>query len=75
MSYPGLPTHPGHAVAKQQMTSFGGMIMADVDGGAAGGKTVVEVTVDRQCSVVLDKLLIAIATQFCLAHKWNVYLR
>ena len=59
MSYPGLPSHPGHAVAQQQMTSFGGMIMADVDGGAAGGKTVVEVTADHECNVVLDQLLIA----------------
>ena len=43
VSYPGLPTHPRHAVAKQQMTAYGGMIMADIDGGVAGGKTVVEV--------------------------------
>jgi cystathionine gamma-synthase len=24
--YPGLPTHPGHAIAKEQMRDFGGMI-------------------------------------------------
>jgi cystathionine gamma-synthase len=24
--YPGLPTHPGHAIAARQMSDFGGMI-------------------------------------------------
>ena len=28
--YPGLPTHPGHALAKQQMSGFGGMIAFDL---------------------------------------------
>jgi cystathionine gamma-lyase/cystathionine beta-lyase/cystathionine gamma-lyase/homocysteine desulfhydrase len=28
--YPGLPTHPQHALAKRQMTGFGGMISFDV---------------------------------------------
>ena len=28
--YPGLPTHPGHDLAKQQMTGFGGMIAFDL---------------------------------------------
>src|SRR5688572_13456795 len=28
--YPGLPNHPGHALAKQQMTGFGGMIAFDL---------------------------------------------
>ncbi|XP_046553588.1 L-methionine gamma-lyase-like [Haliotis rubra] len=40
--YPGLPSHPGHEVAKKQMTSFGGMIMADIKGGVAGGRAVAE---------------------------------
>lgn len=26
MHYPGLPTHPGHNLAKQQMRGFGGML-------------------------------------------------
>ncbi len=33
--YPGLPTHPGHAVAKRQMTSFGGMLSFQVRSGEA----------------------------------------
>jgi cystathionine gamma-lyase/cystathionine beta-lyase/cystathionine gamma-lyase/homocysteine desulfhydrase len=28
--YPGLPNHPGHELAKKQMTGFGGMIAIDV---------------------------------------------
>jgi cystathionine beta-lyase/cystathionine gamma-synthase len=29
--YPGLPSHPGHALAKQQMTGFGGMLSFELD--------------------------------------------
>jgi cystathionine gamma-lyase len=31
--YPGLPNHPGHAVAKRQMRNFGGMVSVSVKGG------------------------------------------
>lgn len=31
--YPGLPTHPGHAVAARQMSDFGGMLSFQVSGG------------------------------------------
>jgi cystathionine gamma-synthase/cystathionine gamma-lyase len=30
--YPGLPNHPGHAIARQQMTGFGGMVSFELDG-------------------------------------------
>jgi cystathionine gamma-synthase len=33
--YPGLPSHPGHAIAAGQMTSFGGMLSIQVKGGVA----------------------------------------
>lgn len=33
--YPGLATHPGHAVARQQMRLLGGMLSIQVAGGAA----------------------------------------
>jgi len=29
--YPGLPSHPGHALAKRQMRGFGGMVSFDLD--------------------------------------------
>jgi cystathionine gamma-synthase len=31
--YPGLPTHPGHAIAARQMLGFGGMLSIQVKGG------------------------------------------
>ena len=31
--YPGLPSHPGHEVAKRQMRDFGGMISVSIKGG------------------------------------------
>ncbi len=33
VNYPGLPSHPGHAVAARQMTGFGGMLSFHVKGG------------------------------------------
>ena len=30
--YPGLPTHPGHEIARRQMTGFGGMVSFELDG-------------------------------------------
>jgi cystathionine gamma-synthase len=39
--YPGLPAHPGHAIAARQMTGgFGGMLSLCVAGGFAGAKRV-----------------------------------
>lgn len=35
--YPGLPSHPGHEIAKKQMSDFGGMISFEVKGGRAAG--------------------------------------
>ena len=39
--YPGLESHPGHDVARRQMTAFGGMLSFRVRGGrdAAGGRS------------------------------------
>ncbi len=36
--YPGLPTHPGHAIAARQMKSFGGMLSIEVAAEVAGGR-------------------------------------
>lgn len=45
--YPGLPSHPGHAVAKRQMDGgFGGMLSVQVKGGAADA-----LNVARRCRV------------------------
>lgn len=34
--YPGLASHPDHAIAKGQMSGFGGVVTIDVKGGKAG---------------------------------------
>jgi cystathionine gamma-synthase len=39
--YPGLPTHPGHEVAKRQMSAFSGMLSFQVHGGQAKALDVV----------------------------------
>jgi O-succinylhomoserine (thiol)-lyase len=38
--YPGLPDHPHHALAKRQMTGFGGMLSYDVAGGQRAAERV-----------------------------------
>jgi cystathionine gamma-lyase len=48
--YPGLATHPGHAVARRQMTGFGGMVSFELDG-----------TVDEVVSFVSNRRFFALA--------------
>jgi cystathionine gamma-synthase len=33
--YPGLPSHPGHEIARRQMSAWGGMLSFQVQGGRA----------------------------------------
>lgn len=40
--YPGLPSHPNHAVAKRQMKCFGGMVSAVISGGEARARRMLE---------------------------------
>ena len=40
--YPGLPGHPGHEVARKQMSDFGAMISFEAKGGYEGGKRVMD---------------------------------
>jgi methionine-gamma-lyase len=42
VNYPGLPRHPGHDIARQQMGAFGAMISFEVKGGYERGKTVMD---------------------------------
>lgn len=37
VSYPGLPTHPQHELARSQMTGFGGLLTFDLAGGRDAG--------------------------------------
>jgi cystathionine gamma-lyase len=36
--YPGLPSHPGHAIAERQMRDFGGMVSVRLKGGPAAAR-------------------------------------
>jgi cystathionine beta-lyase/cystathionine gamma-synthase len=38
--YPGLASHPDHAIARAQMSGFGGMVTFEVSGGLAGASRV-----------------------------------
>ncbi len=38
--YPGLPTHPGHTIARRQMRQYGGMLSIQVRGGAEAASRV-----------------------------------
>lgn len=40
--YPGLPSHPQHALARRQMHGFGGMVSASLKGGLAAAKRFLE---------------------------------
>ena len=40
--YPGLPSHPQHALAQQQMSGFGGMVTAILAGGEAEARRFLE---------------------------------
>jgi cystathionine gamma-lyase len=52
--YPGLPDHPGHAIARGQMSGgFGGMLSFEAAGGFAAAKTIVETTRLFQLAVSL----------------------
>jgi cystathionine beta-lyase/cystathionine gamma-synthase len=49
ISYPGLESHPQHAVARRQMLSFGGMISFELKGGIPAGKSLMNRV--RLCSL------------------------
>jgi len=44
--FPGLPTHPGHEIAKRQMTGFGGVVSFKIKGGL------------NECNIFFKKLKI-----------------
>ncbi|MFN3353414.1 MAG: PLP-dependent transferase, partial [Brevundimonas sp.] len=40
--YPGLPSHPGHALARRQQTGFGAMLSVELNGGTGAVRALVE---------------------------------
>ena len=39
--YPGLPSHPGHTIARRQMDDFGGMVSAEFEGGLPAARRLI----------------------------------
>jgi len=51
--YPGLPSHPQHELAKQQMSGFGGMLTIALKGGLPAVKTL---TANLKLFILADSL-------------------
>jgi O-succinylhomoserine sulfhydrylase len=50
--YPGLPSHPQHALAASQQTGFGGIVAFELDGGQAAAWRLIDAT--RICSITAN---------------------
>ncbi|MBI4238636.1 MAG: PLP-dependent transferase [Deltaproteobacteria bacterium] len=59
--FPGLPTHPGHAVATRQMRGFAGMVSFEL----AGGRSTVERMVTRLHTFALAESLGGVESLCC----------
>ena len=59
--YPGLPTHPQHALAKRQMRGFGGMVSFEI----AGGLPAVERFIARTKLFLLAESLGGVESLLC----------
>ena len=67
--YPGLPDHPGHEIAKQQMDgAFGAMLSFEVRGGFEKAKAVVESTQLFQLAVSLGAVESLIEQPASMSH-------
>ena len=52
VSYPGLPSHPQHALATRQMRGFGGMVCFDLKGGVEAGARLMDSV--KVCSLAVS---------------------
>ncbi|MBB73007.1 MAG: cystathionine gamma-synthase [Planctomycetaceae bacterium] len=67
--YPGLPNHPGHALAKNQMQGgFGAMLTFEIDGDLAKTKRVAEATQLFQLAVSLGAVESLIEQPATMSH-------
>jgi cystathionine gamma-lyase len=67
--YPGLPEHPGHAIAARQMHGgFGGMLSFEINGDFAQAKRVVESTRVFQLAVSLGAVESLIEQPAAMSH-------
>ncbi|MDX1963398.1 MAG: PLP-dependent aspartate aminotransferase family protein [Pirellulales bacterium] len=67
--YPGLPTHPGHAIAAKQMDgAFGGMLSFEIQGDLAAAKNICESTKLFQLAVSLGAVESLIEQPATMSH-------
>jgi cystathionine gamma-lyase len=67
--YPGLPTHPGHDIARRQMMGgFGGLLSFEAKGGFAVAKKIVETTKLFQLAVSLGAVESLIEQPASMSH-------
>jgi methionine-gamma-lyase len=52
VSYPGLPSHPQHQLARRQMHGFGGMVCFDLKGGVEAGSRLMNAV--RLCALAVS---------------------
>ena len=65
--YPGLPSHPGHEIAKRQMEGgFGGMMSLHVKGGAEGALNVV-----KRCKVLTGATSLG-GVESLIEHRYTI---
>jgi len=65
--YPGLPSHPGHEIAKRQMDGgFGGMLSLQVTGGAQGALRVV-----KRCKVFTRATSLG-GVESLIEHRYSI---
>ena len=68
VTYPGLPSHPMHRVAKEQMSGFSGMISFELTGGISAGKTLMNSVQLAQIAESLGSVETMIAHPATMTH-------
>lgn len=70
--YPGLETHPQHALAKKQMRSFGHIVALDLDGGAKHARRVADGLRDFKIAASLGGAESLVSLPSLTSHKgWS----
>ncbi|MFC7059139.1 trans-sulfuration enzyme family protein [Halovenus salina] len=68
--YPGLPSHPQHDLAREQMSGFGGMLSFEIDGGREAAATVLGHLEEIQLAVSLGGVESIIASVPGMTHAY-----
>ncbi|HKQ53715.1 MAG TPA: aminotransferase class I/II-fold pyridoxal phosphate-dependent enzyme [Pyrinomonadaceae bacterium] len=70
VNYPGLESHPQHALARRQMSGFSGMMSVELKGGAVAVKSFVESLKLAECAVSLGGITtLVVPAQAMWSHQ------